>query len=100
MWSFAQFIVMMFTFYIMAKTGMSFMKSRLEHDGVNHFLYICLGTINLSGVLVVFIVSMVIDFGSNWWINLLTVIFLVGLSNPIKMRKTMLSKNQAIITVK
>ncbi|WP_208324140.1 hypothetical protein [Paenisporosarcina antarctica] len=84
----------------MAKTGMSFLKSRLEHVGVNHFLYICLGTINLIGVLVIFIVSMVIDFGSNWWINLLAVIFLVGLSNPIKMRKTMLSKNKAIVTVK
>lgn len=100
MWSFAQFIVMMLTFLIMAKTGMSFMKSRLEHDGVNHFLYICLGTIHLIGVPVVFIVSVVIDFGSNWWINLIVVLFLVALSNPIKMRKTMLSKNQAIITVK
>jgi len=98
-WSFAQFIVIMITFYMMARTGASFLKSRLEHDGVNHILYICLGIIHLIGVLVVFIVSMVIDIGTNWWINLIAVIFLVALSNKVKIRKTKHGKRQTITTV-
>ena len=77
-WSLADFFVMMFTFYIMIRTGISFLKSRKEYEGINYFLNICLAILHFASIPAIFITVLVIDFGKNWLVVLIVSIIFVA----------------------
>jgi len=62
----------------MARTGISYLKTRTEYEGINYFLYICLGIVHISSIPVIFVVGMVIDFGKYWWVVLIGSIIFVA----------------------
>jgi len=76
-WSLFEFIVLVATILIMGKTGLSFYKSRIGNEGINHFLYLILAGVHLFSIPGLLIMSLIIDFGTHWWLVLIGLILVI-----------------------
>ncbi|MHA6261492.1 hypothetical protein ACXYMX_16655 [Sporosarcina sp. CAU 1771] len=90
----AKFSVLLFTIYIMARTGSSFLKARKEYEGINYFLSICLSLVLIACIPALIITGLVIDFGGYWLVVLIGIIILIAWA---KRNENM--RRRAVVTV-
>ena len=50
LWLLVYFVVMMVTFYVMARTGKSFLVARKKYEGINYFLSISFAILHFASI--------------------------------------------------
>lgn len=82
---YGQFILMILTVGTMMATGFSYYNSRLEYDGINRFLYLCLALAHNVLAPISFVIAVLkIEFGEYWWATIVVLLILIYWSNQQK----------------